>query len=357
MMKGNVKPLGRTWLDGDNILWCGLSGSGIEFEISASRLELTLAGDSGANPNNKDGNARFAVYVNGERVIDEQIDGKEKSCVVFDTQTAANVKLIKLSESANSVFGIKGIASENCVSLKPADNKPLLIEFIGDSITCGYGVDDEVKENHFSTSTEDITKAYAYKTAENLNADYSMVSYSGYGIISGYSDDGRKSVNQLVPEYYDKTGFSYGSANGRKLETVPWDFSVRQPGIVVINLGTNDSSYTKNDPEKCAEYQTEYTAFLKAVHEKNPDAKIICSLGIMGQDLYTYMENAVSDYSRETGDDNVSCFKFDVQDMAADGIAADWHPSEKTHEKAARKLAKEIAKLYGSCYSIISRTE
>lgn len=49
------------------------------------------------------------------------------------------------------------------------------MEFIGDSITCGYGVDDPDKEHHFKTATEDVTKAYAYKTALALNADYSMV--------------------------------------------------------------------------------------------------------------------------------------------------------------------------------------
>lgn len=49
----------------------------------------------------------------------------------------------------------------------------------------------------------------------------------------------------------------------------------------------------------------------------------------------------------ETGDAKVFTMKFDAQN-AADGIAADWHPSEKTHEKAAEKLVSEIKEIMGS---------
>ena len=38
--------------------------------------------------------------------------------------------------------------------------------------------------------------------------------------------------------------------------------------------------------------------------------------------------------------------KFDVQNQA-DGYAADWHPTAKTHEKAAARLAEEIRSRYG----------
>lgn len=38
--------------------------------------------------------------------------------------------------------------------------------------------------------------------------------------------------------------------------------------------------------------------------------------------------------------------KFDVQNQA-DGYAADWHPTEATHEKAAQKLTDEIKSILG----------
>lgn len=77
------------------------------------------------------------------------------------------------------------------------------MEFIGDSITCGYGVDDEVAEHQFKTATEDVTRAYAYKTARMLNADYSMFSASGYGIITGYTEGDVKLEDQRLPQFYE----------------------------------------------------------------------------------------------------------------------------------------------------------
>jgi len=54
----------------------------------------------------------------------------------------------------------------------------------------------------------------------------------------------------------------------------------------------------------------------------------------------------VERYVEETGDAKVHTMKFDAQSMA-DGIAADWHPSEKTHEKAAEKLSGKIKEVMG----------
>jgi len=66
----------------------------------------------------------------------------------------------------------------------------------------------------------------------------------------------------------------------------------------------------------------------------------------MGVELYSCIEDAVKQYSEETGDSKIHTMKFDIQSME-DGIAADWHPSEKTHEKAAGKLAAKIRETMG----------
>jgi hypothetical protein len=73
---------------------------------------------------------------------------------------------------------------------------------------------------------------------------------------------------------------------------------------------------------------------------------IFCTLGIMGDGLYSSIQKAVEQYQNETGDELVHTMCFAVQSMA-DGIAADWHPSEKTHTKAAEKLTKEIQIVMG----------
>lgn len=344
----NVKFLGRTYFNKD-ILWMGFTDSGVEFEVNAKRLDVTFAGDSGSNIRKDNGSAaRVAVFVNGERMLDEMLLGKEKTFTVFDQEEEISglVQIIKISECANSIAGIKKITLDTDGTIVPAAERKLKIEFIGDSITCGYGVDDLNRNNHFKTSTEDGTKTYAYKTAKNLDADYSMVSMSGWGIVSGYTSDGSKQSGSLIPSIYEKTGYSWNNINGKSLQSVAWDFSRFVPDVVVINLGTNDASYTKGNQKKIDEYKTAYIKFLKTVREKNPDAKIICSLGIMGQDLYPAIEDMVKSYKAETGDSEVFALKFENQ-RDSDGIAADWHPSEKTHAKAAALLTKKIKELNG----------
>lgn len=344
-----VKCIGRTYYSGD-ALWVIHSAAGAEFTFTGTKASVTLAGDSNATPvADKTSLARYAVYVNGERVTDGMMDSSEKVVDIFssDSEETNTVTILKLSESANSTFGIKSIAVTSKGNIAPTDEKALKLEFIGDSITCGYGVDDEVKENHFSTETEDATKAYAYKTAQLLGADYSLVSFSGHGIISGYSGDGKKQTAQCVPDYYAKLGRSYGGKCGGFLSSdIEWDFSSFTPDAIVVNLGTNDDSYTKGEEEKTEEYIQGYVDFLGRIREHNPDSYILCTLGIMGDRLYPAVEEAVARYSENTGDEKISAMKFDIQ-QAADGYAADWHPTEATHEKAAEKLAARLKEILG----------
>ena len=341
-----VKPLGRTEYLKDT-LWMALSGTGAEFSFTGTKAVITMQADT-AIMGDRNSQARVAIFVNDECVVDDMIDNMAEIYTVFESETEqeCTVRVVKLSEAANSTVGIKNIEVRSRGDIKPTQNKTHLIEFIGDSITCGYGVEDEVKENHFSTKTENVMKAYAYKTAEALDADYSMVSYSGHGIISGYTGTGDKVETQLVPPYYQKFGFSYASYMGQNAIDVEWDFTKRQPDLIVINLGTNDDSYTGSDTAKQEEYVTGYVAFLKEIRQLNPDATILCTLGIMGDRLYPCVEKAVADYQAEAGDEKVHSLKFDVQ-LPADGYAADWHPTEATHNKAAEKLTTKIKEIMG----------
>ncbi|MDR1669224.1 MAG: GDSL-type esterase/lipase family protein [Oscillospiraceae bacterium] len=331
----NVKALGRTVFT-DGVLWCAHSATGAEFSVSGASVSVTLLGDNASGSDNR---ARIAILVDGERVIDEMLDAREKTYTVFEGEEArdAVVTVLKLSESAMSTVGIKAIDVTGTIS--PTPQKETLIEFIGDSITCGYGVDDEDRNHHFSTSTEDVTKAYAYLTAAELGADYSMVSFSGYGVISGYTSAGVLNDTQALPQYYDKLGFSYG--DGFPAAATAWDFTARQPDVIVVNLGTNDDSYCGGNKDREAEYTAGYAAFLKQIRALNPDARIVCALGIMGDRLYPAMEQAVAGYTAETGDANVETLKLPVQ-KESDGYAADWHPTFATHTKSAAVLAEAL---------------
>ncbi|AOZ94020.1 SGNH/GDSL hydrolase family protein [Paenibacillus crassostreae] len=337
----HVKSIGRTHYYND-VLWLALSGGGIEFSFYGTKAEITIKGDSIATTG--DNLTRIGINVNGKRIIDDQVDKSLKSYTVFESDTAQNVtiRLIKLSEAAMSTVGIQEIAVDAADGIMPTPPKLHTIEFIGDSITCGYGVDDEHELHSFSTATEDVTKTYAYLTAQQLNADYSMVSYSGYGIITGYTENDHKLTTHLLPNYYDKVGKSDGKFDDTLLpQDLPWDFNKFVPGLIVINLGTNDDSYTKEDTGKQMEYTQKYVEFLKMVRRNNPHTPILCTLGIMGDRLYPFVKQAIKHYTHETGDSSITSMKFDVQ-LAADGYAADFHPSQVTHSKAAKKLTAHI---------------
>lgn len=340
MTTDKVKLLGRTHMLNDT-LWFSFSGTGVEFNFRGKRCSFVLCSDSIYNEETHQ--ARFAVYVNDVLVADDVMDCAEKEvCAIKnDEDTEAVIRLVKLSESSDSTMGIKDIVCEEGASMSPTESKDLKIEFIGDSITCGYGVDGTL-EDVYSTHNENVTKAYAYLTAQSLHADYSMVSFSGHGIISGYTDNGEKVSHQLVPTYYTKLGNSYGVfADNIAPKDIEWDFSEFQPDIVVINLGTNDTSYARDNEERCMEYVLEYCKFLGTVREKNPKAAILCVLGLMGQELCDCVEETVRRFKEETGEKSIYALKLSAQ-SPENGVVVDYHPTYTSHRQAADEVVAFI---------------
>ena len=258
----HVKQMGRCHQIG-NTLWLTMSGSGIGMRFTGRYLEIPICGGYVAKHGEPDGNyARLAVYVDGVRIRDEMIDSPHKRLVVIDQEIPGDfeVQLIKLSESAMSVAGVEPLVTGEEDLMVPLPDKAHLVEFIGDSITCGYGVDDEDFSHGFSTATEDVTRAYAHHTARLLDVDYTLFSASGFGIISGFTDDPqRRMAEQLIPDYYHSVGFSRDRFPGGCDPTqTQWDFSRLQPEAVVVNLGTNDDSFCQDTLEKQQEYAEAY---------------------------------------------------------------------------------------------------
>lgn len=340
--EGTVRKIGRT-KELEESLWLVYSGTGVEFLFRGKQLKLTMLGDSTVTEG-RETQARIGIYVNDRRVVDDILDRTEKVYTLWSSPKPEGivVRVVKLSEASRSMAGIGRLEMDEDAYITPTEPSNHLIEFIGDSITCGYGVDDEVKEHIFTTSTEDVTKTYAYKTAKALDADYSMVCISGYGVISGYTDTGVKQPEMTVPQYYEKLGYSHGTyLQDYRAQEETWNFAKHQPDVIVINLGTNDSSYTMGKADRQEDYVANYVEFLKVVRRNNSRAVIFCVLGIMGEELCPCVERAVADYRGETGDTNIYYMGFPDQDPT-DGYVVDWHPTERTHEKAAKRLTSTI---------------
>ena len=148
-----------------------------------------------------------------------------------------------------------------------------------------------------------------------------------------------------MPPFYEKVAFTRGRIeNGIDLTDIAWNFKKFVPGLIVINLGTNDDSYCKDQKDRQAEYQEKYTEFLGTVRRNNPQAYLLCILGMMGQRLCPFMEQAAACYRTKTGDERISTLEMDEQ-KAENGYSADWHPSVKTHNLAAKLLVSEIRRL------------
>lgn len=345
LIKENVKLIGRSMVF-DDMLFLSLSGSGIEFEYTGKGFDLTLVGGSASEVLDNESNyARIAIYQNDKRIIDTQLSAKETTLRLGESETSKTsvFRVIKLSECAMSLAGIQPFLIGEDEKVTPTPAKRHKLEFIGDSITCGYGVDDEDPLHPFKTATEDVTRAYAYKTAAGLAADYSMFSISGYGIISGYTGDPSvKMENQRIPDYYEYMGFSYD-----KMDSLPapselaWNFENYVPDAIVINLGTNDDSYCQDDETRQQEYADSYVKFLKVVRKHNPNAFLFCVLGLMGDRLYPWVCKIAETYKEQTGDDRITTVHLPEQD-ASIGYVSDYHPLESAHEKAAKVLIPAI---------------
>ncbi len=339
----NVRHIGRGFSDDDGVYWLVHSGASAEFTITGKSASIDLRGDSYV-VSNKDNCPRYAIFIDGELFCDEQLTKKNTHVELFSGEKSrtVTVKVMHLSEANQGAVGIKNIIvnSDVPVPVAPTMDKKLHIEFIGDSITCAYGVEGKDQYEGFKTSTENFMRSYAYLTAEKLDADCSAVSYSGFGIISGYSSNGTKQSNKLVPDNYENVGIG----NYKK----PWDFKTFRNDVVVINLGTNDDTYVSKDFDtRSAEFTKGYTEFLEKVHELNPDAYIICTLGTMGcTELYPCIEQAAEEFKKSSGWEKIMCYQSQTQNQE-DGYGSDWHPSSKTHQNSAYVLADKICQALG----------
>lgn len=339
----NTRYIGRNFYDGDT-LWLVQSGSAAEFNVCGTSASVVLCGDEYMH-SEPDMRPRYAILVDGEVVRDSFVSHEPERVTVFSgtEPRSATVRIIHLSEANYGAIGVSGIEADTYSddAVSPTNKKDVSIEFIGDSITCGYGVEAASQYEPFTTATENFMKSYAYLAAEKLSADYSAVSYSGHGIYSGYSPDGSRMEKSLVPPYYSNIGSLPAYARA-------WDFSSAVCDIVVLSLGTNDGTYIVNDPRtRSEEFSKAYRDFLGVVRQKNPDAYIVCTHGAMGYpDVYSVIAKTVVDYTAETGDNRITSFQLPEQKYS-NGYGADWHPSSKTQMIAAEKLAEELKTIIG----------
>lgn len=315
-----VKPLGRN-LFKDDIRMFTYTCSGIEFEFVGTSASIDIICG---------GKARVAVYVNDELINDIILDKGETSLDVFSANEAQYSKITfrKLSEMGYNYVGVKSINVTSQGMIYPSAEKTHSIEYIGDSVTCGYGIDNDDFGNG--------SKSYAALVAERFDVDYSICACGGIGVYSAYTEGNKPNRDSLIGELYDK----------QMIDNEIWDFS-QQYDLIVINMGSNDNVWVRDIYERKQKFGEAYYELITQVREANPDAYIICSYGVLSTGLMDEIRKQADRYSSENGDSKLYCFQYELQDIVRDGYGTNYHPSAKTHENMANALSDYISELLG----------
>jgi lysophospholipase L1-like esterase len=229
-----------------------------------------------------------------------------------------SITIIKRSEPLFGKGEFRGFILDEGRTLLPPDKRPeRRIEFIGNSITCGFGVEGENDSCHFSLQTENADMSYATMTARALNADYSLVSYSGRGVVRNYGDTSKISKDPM-PELYNRICFNDSTSK--------WDFSRWVPQAVIINLGTNDFS-TKPYPDKDV-FQSAYLKLINRIRALYPGVTMFCICGPMiGEPCTSYIKEVLVNEQKKTRDKDVFFIPIPRSIMTDSDWGCDMHPN------------------------------
>lgn len=316
----SLKLHGRTAVTSNGIA-CDHSATGIEFSAyMEGKVKLSVfvsMPSSGAS-----GNTYFTVYIDGVRQ-EQRFNVKKGTATLtianFKEGGVHNIRVLKQTESANSLSILKTLSFKGYFKEAPA-KKDLFIEFLGDSITSGYGnLCANGTQDPGSALNQDATQAFAYLTAEKLGADHSLISCSGIGVVSSWSG------NFVMRDFFSAQ--SYYKNTTEKYE------KTFIPDIVVINLGTNDQG--KGDVSG-TQFKTGVKALINLVRKTyGEDVKIVWVANMMGPCMQAYSMQAV----KELGGEEKGLYFCTLTENRDGGLA---HPSKAAHSVAATALANFI---------------
>jgi lysophospholipase L1-like esterase len=238
-----------------------------------------------------------------------------------------SIELVRRTEANIGNMQFFGFTFGSGTSLSPPAASSRRIEFIGDSITCGYGNEGTDRYQGFTTPNENAYLAYGSVTARQLGADQITVAWSGKGVISNYGGD----TNELMPELYSRI-LPYDS-------THLWNSNDWIPQVAVINLCTND--YSTGIPDR-TRFTTAYRNFVQKIRTQYPSAHIYCALGpMLSGDNLSSARDYITSVVNSLGDSKIHFIEFPAQDGSL-GYGEDWHPTIATHARMANQLTAQI---------------
>lgn len=346
-----VKIGGRT-VDSRDPVMLVWTGSYIEFRLKAGEFSVLLDGPYDTYEN------WIAIEINGEIVSRRMVSREKEWITVFRMRNPENetkVKIIKESQAfaSDSNHRLNFYEIDTDGELLEVEERPLKIEFIGDSITSAEGCVGAKCEMDWVSGIFSHTNSYPYMIGKKLNADIRVFSQSGFGVYCAWdcNEDGalpryyEDVCSIMTPGFFDINGFHD-----------KWNFMKWQPDAVIINLGTNDDGAFHNDEcenadilkminddyleEDRIKVRDAIVEFLKLIRDKNPDAFIGWAYGMIGDKLESTILEAVKIYSGEYHDNNIEYIKLpEVTDKTTGSRC---HPGRKAHKEVAKLLSAII---------------
>jgi lysophospholipase L1-like esterase len=300
-------------------------GAYARFSFEGARCELTLIDE-----------LKFGAYHNYVTIV---VDGGEPRRVKLTNRINEILIADGLSEGTHEVLVCKDTESNigyiqfaevRCKKLlAQRSGKKQIIEFIGDSITCGNGNDTVAipcgKGEWYDQHNAYL--AYGPLTARTLNTDYLLSSFSGIGVYKSCCG-----IKYQIDDIY------------HQLDLQPlgktWKNNSLKPDIVCITLGQNDGVV-----DKPGKFVAAYLRFLKMIRETYPSAQIVCcSSPMASNDLKAFHAKyipAIVDQAKRKGDKKITYFLYDGQYRSGCGS----HPTLSEHAAMSSELSPFLSTL------------
>ena len=294
------------------------SGSTARTRIDGTDVSIALDGPSGIH---------FQTVVDG-MVTGEFTTGDGAQSYVVATGLPAGEHDIEVVRRNEGYFGIVtyngfelGADTTTVETPWPYD---LHIEFIGDSLTAGYGIECNSGNENFSAATESAYSSYAMVTGRILEASVHLIAFSGKGVFQNYGGN----TDEPMPVLWPRT--LTGQADPE------WDWLERPADVVVINLGTNDFSAAIQQ----SDFVDAYVALLGDVRSHYPEATIVgVTWAHWGADHEGWVTGAFDQFA----DPETTTERFEI--LAEEGYGCDYHTNVVTNQRFGEQLAERIAGL------------
>jgi lysophospholipase L1-like esterase len=309
------------------------------FVGSASYAEFCFSGDSCSvllKKLNRHGEYNFAALeLDGKSIgrLKLTADSVAAYPIVSPTKGSSHIlRIYKATEAQNGNFAFGGVECSKLKKLPPLPSRK--IEFIGNSITCGMGI--EWKEIACNTGQwydqHNASIAYGPLSAKALNAQFMLSSVSGIGIYRNWN-----SLHPVMPEVYANLYLNTDS-------TKRWDFASYIPDLVSICLGTNDFSKgggkSPRAPFDSATYVSKYIKFVETIYSHYPKTQVclLSSPMVSGQDatLFEHCLYAIQNHFKESAPDKKKIAVYFFKSFTPHGC--DYHPDKEDHQKMAELL-------------------